>query len=223
MEIQLFFSIFAWDRKQNYIEDFARRLPTDYVDWPKYFHRWFLAMVAQALDINRDYGNSMVPMLIGDQGFKKSNFCKNILPLGMREYYMDDIKMDNAEQVERVLGRMWLLCIDEYNAKTAREQAKIKRILTEKDVQVRKMRSDNRPYQDSSTLEQVLQNLFEPSKIHKKDYFWQVQAIQKELEKHLKSSDVPNLKLLGETIKKLRWPKGGIAGVRGYYLKLKQV
>ena len=46
-----------WDRKQNYIEDFARRLPTDYVHWPKYFHRWFLAMVAQALNINRDYGN----------------------------------------------------------------------------------------------------------------------------------------------------------------------
>ena len=290
-----------WDRKQDYIEAFARRLPTDYVHWPKYFHRWFLAMVAQALDINRDYGNSMVPMLIGDQGFKKSNFCKNILPLGMREYYMDDIKMDNAEQVERVLGRMWLVCIDEYNAKTAREQAKIKRILTEKDVQVRKMRSDqytmkprlcsfiattndptplpsgdgsrrylcvevkgqvdmsgripykqmfsqavtelrnsdciywftsedereiqehNRQYQDASSLEQVLQNLFEPSKIHKKDYFWQVQAIQKELEKHLKASDVPNLKILGETLKKLRWPKGGISGIRGYYLKLRKV
>ena len=131
-----------WDGKANYIEDFARRLPTNYKQWPKYFHRWFLAMVAQALDINRDYGNSMVPMLIGGQGIKKSNFCKNILPPSMREYYMDDIKMDNAEQVERVLGRMWLVCIDEYNAKTDREQAKIKRLLTEKDVQIRKMRSD---------------------------------------------------------------------------------
>lgn len=87
----------------------------------------------------------------------------------------------------------------------------------------REIQEHNRSYQDSSTLEQVLQNLFEPSKIHKKDYFWQVQAIQKELEKHLKTSDVPNLKLLGETIKKLRWPKGGISGVRGYYLKLKKV
>ena len=131
-----------WDRRANYIEDFARRLPTNYSRWPQYFHRWFLAMVAQALNINRDFGNSMVPMLIGGQGIKKSNFCKNILPSSMREYYMDDIKMDNAEQVERVLGRMWLVCIDEYNAKTAREQAKIKRILTEKDVQIRKMRSD---------------------------------------------------------------------------------
>ena len=130
-----------WDAKQNYIEDFARRLPTDYPLWPQYFHRWFLAMVAQAMNINRDYGNSMVPMLIGGEGIKKSIFCKNILPPSMREYYMDDIKMQNAEQVERVLGRMWLVCIDEFNAKTPREQAKVKRLLTEKDVQMRKMRS----------------------------------------------------------------------------------
>ena len=131
-----------WDRKANYIEDFARRLPTGYALWPKYFHRWFLAMVAQALDLNKDYGNSMVPLLIGEQGYLKTQFCNHILPESMREYYMKDIKMDNAEQVERVLGRMWLVNIDEYDSKTPREQAKIKRLLTEKDVQIRKMRSD---------------------------------------------------------------------------------
>ena len=132
----------SWDRKHNYIEDFARRLPTNYEHWPKFFHRWFLAMVAQALDINKDYGNSMVPMLIGEQGYLKTQFCNHILPPSMREYYMKDIKMDNAEQVERVLGRMWLVNIDEYDSKTQREQAKIKRLLTEKEVQTRKMRSD---------------------------------------------------------------------------------
>ena len=131
-----------WDGKANYIEDFARRLPTDYDRWPGYFHRWFLAMVAQALNVNRDYGNSMVPLLIGEQGYLKTQFCNHILPPSMREYYMKDIKMDNAEQVERVLGRMWLVNIDEYDSKTQREQAKIKRLLTEKDVQVRRMRSD---------------------------------------------------------------------------------
>ena len=131
-----------WDGRRDYIEEYARRLKTDYAEWPRLFHRWFLAMVAQALNLNRDYGNSVVPLLIGTQAMKKSTFCKNILPPSMREYYMDDIKMDNAEQVERVLGRMWLVNIDEYNAKTDREQAKIKRLLTEKDVQVRKMRSD---------------------------------------------------------------------------------
>ena len=131
-----------WDGRRNYIEDYARRLKTDFAEWPQLFHRWFLAMVAQALNLNRDYGNSVIPLLIGTQAMKKSTFCKNILPPSMREYYMDDIKMDNAEQVERVLGRMWLVNIDEYNAKTDREQAKIKRLLTEKDVQIRKMRSD---------------------------------------------------------------------------------
>ena len=131
-----------WDQQHDYIEEYARCLKTDYADWPKYFHRWFLAMVAQALDKNRDHGNSMVPLLIGSQAMKKSTFCKNILPYQLREYYMDDIKMDNAEQVERVMGRMWLVNIDEYNSKTEREQAKIKRLLTEKDVQMRKIRSD---------------------------------------------------------------------------------
>lgn len=132
----------TWNRKRNYIEDFARRLKTDWDRWPHFFHRWLLAMVAQAMDVNRDYGNSVVPMIIGRQAMKKSTFCKNILPYSLRDYYMDDIKMDNSEQVERVLGRMWLVNIDEYNSKTDREQAKIKRLLTEKDVQVRKMRSD---------------------------------------------------------------------------------
>ena len=289
-----------WDGKADYIEDFARRLPTNYQQWPKYFHRWFLAMVAQALDINRDYGNSMVPMLIGGQGIKKSNFCKNILPPSMREYYMDDIKMDNAEQVERVLGRMWLVCIDEYNAKTDREQAKIKRLLTEKDVQIRKMRSDqytmtprlcsfiattndltplpagdgsrrylcvevtdevdmsgripykqmyaqavyelqvrnalywftsddeqeiqrhNRPYQQASSIEEVLTNLFVPATDHQRENLWQVQDIQKELSKHLKASDVPNIIKLGKILKALRWPRGGNTGTRGYYLQLKK-
>ena len=290
-----------WDGKRDYIEEFARRLPTDYEDWPKYFHRWFLAMVAQALDMNRDHGNSMVPMLIGGQGIMKSTFCKNILPPSMREYYMDDIKMDNAEQVERVLGRMWLVCIDEYNAKTDREQAKIKRILTEKDVQVRKMRSDqytmtprlcsfiattndptplpsgdgsrrylcvevtgpvnmkgripykqmfaqavrelhqsnclywftsddeariqrhNSRYQQESSLETVLQNLFSPTNQHRKENFWQVSDIQQELSKHLKSKDLPNLSTLGMSIKHLQWKRRVVKGLRGYYLQRKGV
>ena len=126
----------------DYVEELARRVPTDYEDWPKYFHRWMLAMVAQWTGRSRDFGNAVVPMLIGRQGTHKTTFCKLLLPRALREYYMDDIKMENSEQVERVLGRMALVNIDEYNAKTGREQAKIKRLLTEREVQVRRMRSD---------------------------------------------------------------------------------
>ncbi len=288
-----------WDRKKDYIEEFAHRLPTTYEHWPKFFHRWFLAMVAQALNMNRDYGNSMVPMLIGEQGYKKSSFCKAILPPSMREYYMDDIKLDNAEQVERVLGRMWLVNIDEYNSKTDREQAKIKRLLTEKDVQVRKMRSDqytmtprlcsfiattnditplpsgdgsrrylcvevtkavdmggripykqmyaqaiyelrwkdalywftsddereiqqhNLHYQEVQPIEQLLPTILVPTSERKRQNLWQVKDVQKELEKHLRPSDIPTLKNLSTILKSLRWPKGSSNGTEGYYLKLR--
>ena len=130
-----------WDGR-DHISALAARVPTAYGQWPTLFRRWLLAMVAQARGMSRDHGNALVPLLIGPQGTHKSTFCKLLLPPEMHEYYMDDIKMDSPEQVERVLGRMWLVNIDEYNAKTLREQAKIKRLLTEKDVQVRQMRSD---------------------------------------------------------------------------------
>ena len=132
----------TWDGREDYIRRMATRVPTAYRQWPDLFHRWLLAMVAQWMNLSRDFGNAVVPLLIGGQGTHKSTFCKLILPPELREYYIDDVKMDSAEQVERMLGRMLLVNIDEYNAKTAREQAKIKRILTEKDVQSRRMRSD---------------------------------------------------------------------------------
>ena len=289
-----------WDQKRNYIEDFARRLPTNYELWPKYFHRWFLAMVAQALNLNKNYGNSMVPLLIGEQGYMKTQFCNHILPESMREYYMKDIKLDNAEQVERVLGRMWLVNIDEYDSKTQREQAKIKRLLTENEVQTRKMRSDqytltprlcsfiattndmsplpsgdgtrrylcvevtdkadmsghipyrqmfaqavrelhlrdciywftsedeqeiqrhNSQYQQESTPEIVLSEIFEPTSVHRSENLWTTTAIQNELGNHLKAKDVPNLTVLGKAIKKLKWRKSKVNGTRGYYLRLKK-
>ena len=132
----------TWDGATDHIRQMARRVPTDWAAWPDYFHRWLLAVVAQWLQLSADYGNAVVPMLIGGQGTHKSTFCRLLLPPELREYYIDDIKLDNAEQVERMLGRMLLVNIDEYNAKTEREQAKIKRVLTERDVQTRRMRSD---------------------------------------------------------------------------------
>ncbi len=132
-----------WDGQTDHIGRLARRVPTTFADWPDFFHRWFLGMVAQWQRRSRDYGNALVPMLIGPQGTHKSTFCKLLLPRELRQFYIDDIKLDSAEQVERLLTRMLLVNIDEYNAKTTREQAKIKRVLTEHDVQTRRMRSDS--------------------------------------------------------------------------------
>ncbi len=131
-----------WDRRRDYIADLARRVPNSHPHWQRLFHRWLLGVVAAWTGRSQDFSNAVVPMLIGPQGCRKSTFCRLLLPRSLREYYIDDIKLDNAEQVERMLCRMALVNIDEYNAKTDREQAKIKRVLTERDVQVRRMRTD---------------------------------------------------------------------------------
>ena len=83
----------TWDGREDYIRRMATRVPTSYRQWPDLFHRWLLAMVAQWMNLSRDFGNSVVPMLIGGQGTHKSTFCKLILPPELREYYIDDVKM----------------------------------------------------------------------------------------------------------------------------------
>jgi hypothetical protein len=70
--------------------------------------------------------------------------------------------------------------------------------------------------------EGILPSLFEPAAEHVKENLWRLNDIQKELEIHLRSTDVPTLKTLSKVVKALRWPKGAINGVRGYYLKLRK-
>lgn len=288
----------TWDGQTDYIRDLARRVPTGFVQWPDYFHCWMLAMVAQWLNLSNEFGNAIVPILIGAQGTHKSTFCRMLLPPGLREYYIDDIKLDNAEQVERMLSRMLLVNIDEYNAKTDREQAKIKRVLTEKNVQTRKMRSDqyvllprmasfiattndmeplydptgsrrylccevngiidtstpidhraiyaqavaelqsgaqwyfskneertierhNQNYRRQATPETVLLSYFEPAE-RKKEHFMLAVDIQKELCRHVRTTDVPSIKKLTLALKACHFPYGKIQGVRGWYARFLQ-
>jgi hypothetical protein len=71
-------------------------------------------------------------------------------------------------------------------------------------------------------VEQLLSTIFTPTSERKRQNLWQVKDVQKELEKHLRPSDIPTLKYLSTILKKLRWPKGGSNGTEGYYLKLRK-
>ena len=79
----------------------------------------------------------------------------------------------------------------------------------------------NSQYQQESAPELVLSELFEPTDVHSRENLWTTTAIQKELSKHLKAKDIPNLTTLGFSIKKLKWPKVKNNGIQGYYLRLK--
>ena len=86
----------------------------------------------------------------------------------------------------------------------------------------REIREHNQSFMEESSTEGILPTLFEPTADHSKENLWRVIDIQQELTKHLKAKDVPNLKSLGIAIKALRWPKGAINGIRGYYLRLRK-
>lgn len=136
-----------WDGKKDYIGMMADRVPNRFKEWKPMFHRWFLAMVAQWLNMNDRNGNSVMPMLIGAQKSRKTTFCRMLLPMYLRDYFKDDIHMTNSEQVERMMGSMLLVNLDEYDSKTPREVAKIKKLLTEKNLQIR--------HQHQETYEQI--------------------------------------------------------------------
>jgi hypothetical protein len=80
----------------------------------------------------------------------------------------------------------------------------------------------NSEYQQESTPEMVLSEIFEPTSVHRCENLWTTTDIQKELSNHLKAKDVPNLTVLGKAIKKLKWRQSKVKGTRGYYLCLRK-
>ena len=127
-----------WDGR-DHIAALAQRVPTNNEHWSHDFAVWLRAMVAQWLGRNRQYGNAMVPLLIGAQGDGKSTFCRLLLPEALRDYYTDRIDFANRNSAEQMLTRFCLINIDEYDSLSARQNAFLKHILQKSDIKMRKL------------------------------------------------------------------------------------
>ena len=127
-----------WDGK-DHIATLAQRVPTNNEHWPHDFRVWLRAMVAQWLGRNGQYGNALVPLLIGAQGDGKSTFCRLLLPEELRNYYTDRIDFANRNSAEQMLTRFCLINIDEYDSLSNRQSAFLKHILQKSDIKMRKL------------------------------------------------------------------------------------
>ena len=127
-----------WDG-QDHIAAMAQRVPTNNPHWAHDFAVWLRAMVAQWLGRNGQYGNAMVPLLIGAQGDGKSTFCRLLLPEELRDYYTDRIDFANRNSAEQMLTRFCLINIDEYDSLSNRQSAFLKHILQKSDIKMRKL------------------------------------------------------------------------------------
>ena len=110
-----------WDGK-NHIEALADCVPNDNTRWPEWFHTWFLAMVAQWMGLDVSHGNSVAPLLISRQGYRKSTFCKRLLPEALQWGYNDNLIISEKQNTLRAMTQSLLINIDEFNTLSAKTQ-----------------------------------------------------------------------------------------------------
>ena len=127
----------VWDGKDR-IRPLAARIPCDNVRWEQLFYTWLLSMVAHWQGRDKQYGNSLSPLLVSGQGCGKSTFCFNLLPPDLNKYYTDSIDFSKKRDAELYLTRFGLINIDEFDQVSARHQGFLKHLLQKPVVNVRK-------------------------------------------------------------------------------------
>ena len=110
-----------WDGN-DHIKALAGCGPNDNDRWPDWFHTWFLAMVAQWMGLDTSHGNSVAPLLISRQGYRKSTFCKRLLPEALQWGYNDNLVISEKQNTLRAMTQSLLINIDEFNALSAKTQ-----------------------------------------------------------------------------------------------------
>ena len=111
---------------------------TDNPYWGEWFRRWFLSMVAQWLDMMGQYGNSVAPLLIGRQGWRKSTFCRNLLPDDLQFGYTDQLNLSSKQEVDRTICQYLLVNLDEFDQISRRSQdGYLKNLLQRADIRTR--------------------------------------------------------------------------------------
>ena len=130
-----------WDGTPR-IEALAQLVPTDNPNWPRLFRRWFLSMVAHWMGIDKEHGNNTAPILIGKQAYRKSTFCRILLPPELRQFFTDSLDLRTKQEAERCLTRFLLINIDEFDQLSEQQFAFVKHLFQKPDVSMRRMYSE---------------------------------------------------------------------------------
>lgn len=125
-----------WDG-QDHVAKLLKRLPTETPHYERFMHTWLLSMVAHWMGKDCQYGNAIVPLLIGDQGCGKSSFCAKLLPEELRRYFNDNVSFRSEHDLNLNLSSFLLINIDEFDKLKASEQPVLKYLLSKSDVKGR--------------------------------------------------------------------------------------
>ena len=132
-----------WDGR-DHIGMMAARVKTGNPNWVKWFRIWFRGLVAQWRGWNRQYGNSVAPVIIGRQGWRKSTFCRLLLPPELSFGFTDQLDFGNRRDIDLTISHYLLVNIDEFDQLTKHAQnGYLKNLLQRTDSKQRKLFTDS--------------------------------------------------------------------------------
>lgn len=129
-------SLPRWDGKDR-LGELAARVPDGKEIMRKYFPVWMRMAVNFWRQRNPLFGATMMLMLVGRQGMKKSTFFRLLLPPELRAYYHDRVDFMTKRDAELYATRFCLVNLDEYDQHSASQVAFLKHLLQETDVKNR--------------------------------------------------------------------------------------
>ena len=122
-------SLPEWDG-QNHIAKVLSRLPGITSEQLNYLTIWLRSSVAHWMQLDMLHGNECVPTLIGFQGCGKTTFVRRLLPLHLREYYLDHLNLANKFDKEMALTNNLFVNLDELEAIRPSQQSSLKQTLS---------------------------------------------------------------------------------------------
>ena len=136
-----------WDG-QNHVARLFSRIPGISSEQLAYLSIWLRSAVAHWLQLDTMHGNEVVPVLIGAQGCGKTTFLRRLLPMHLRQYYLDHLNLSNKFDKEMALTNNLLVNLDELEAIRPSQHAALKQTLSKNKVNGRPIfgkAQDDRP------------------------------------------------------------------------------
>ena len=126
-------SLPEWDG-HNHVARLFGRLPGISTEQMNFLTIWLRSAVAHWLQMDTLHGNECVRTLIGAQGCGKTTFFKRLLPVPLREYFLDHLNLSNKFDKEMALTNNLLVCLDELDTIRPSQHPALKQTLSKSKV-----------------------------------------------------------------------------------------
>ena len=97
-----------------------------------YLKKWLLGIIGSSFGTY----SLMILVLVGEQGIKKTEFFRNLLPKELRKYYAES-NLDEGKDSEILMCKKLLIVDDEFGGKSKKDATKLKRLSSQQTFSIR--------------------------------------------------------------------------------------